>query len=66
MYLTDIGTICANLIGAPALSMPIGYDEDNMPIGGQLITNQMQEELLFRTAYNFERETEFHKVQANI
>ena len=65
MYLTDIGTICANLIGAPALSMPTGVDKDNMPIGAQLITNNLNEELLFRTAYNFEREAGLD-IRANI
>ncbi len=61
MYLTDIGTICANLTGAPALSLPAGYDSDKMPIGMQLIGRNLEEDLLLKTAYNFERETEFHK-----
>lgn len=66
MYLTDIGTICANLTGAPALSMPAGIDKEKMPIGVQLIANNLQEDLLLKTAYNFERETEFNKIFANI
>ncbi|MBR2386755.1 aspartyl/glutamyl-tRNA amidotransferase subunit A, partial [bacterium] len=65
MYLTDIGTICANLIGAPALSMPTGVDKENMPIGAQLIANNLNEELLFRTAYNFEKEAGLN-IKANI
>ena len=65
MYLTDIGTICANLIGAPALSMPTGVDKENMPIGAQLIANNLNEELLFRTAYNFEQEAGLN-IRANI
>lgn len=66
MYLTDIGTIAANLTGAPALSMPCGMDADKMPIGMQLVAKNLEEDLLLRTAYNFERETEFHKVAPGI
>ena len=50
MYLTDIGTICANLIGAPAISIPAGFDKDGMPIGMQLISQILQEEPLLRAA----------------
>lgn len=60
MYLTDIGTICANLIGAPAISIPAGFDKDGMPIGMQLISQVLQEEPLLRSAYNFEKETDFN------
>ena len=60
MYLTDIGTICANLIGAPAISIPAGFDKDGMPIGMQLISQILQEEPLLRAAYNFEKETDFN------
>ena len=60
MYLTDIGTICANLIGAPAISIPAGFDKDGMPIGMQLISQILQEEPLLRAAYNLEKETDFN------
>lgn len=66
MYLTDIGTICANLIGAPAISIPVGFDQDGMPIGMQLISQVLQEEPLLRAAYNFESQTDFHTKLANL
>ncbi len=66
MYLTDIGTICANLIGAPAISIPAGFDKDGMPIGMQLISQVLQEEPLLRAAYNFESQTDFHTKLANL
>lgn len=66
MYLTDIGTICANLIGAPAISIPAGFDKDGMPIGMQLISQVLQEEPLLRCAYNFEKETDFNTKLANL
>ena len=36
MYLNDIFTIAANLTGAPALSIPCGFDRNGLPIGLQL------------------------------
>ena len=55
MYLTDIGTISANLAGIPAMSLPCGYDKDGMPIGLQIHAPALGEEKLFNMAYNFEQ-----------
>ena len=55
MYLTDIGTITANLAGIPGMSLPCGYDSDGMPIGLQILAPALQEEKLFNMAYNFEQ-----------
>ncbi len=66
MYLTDIGTICANLIGAPAISIPAGFDKDGMPIGMQLVSQVLTEEPLLRAAYNFESQTDFHTKLAQL
>ncbi len=54
MYLTDIGTICANLAGIPALSTPVGFDREGMPVGLQIMTDVLKEDVLLRTAYNVE------------
>ena len=61
MYLTDVGTICANLIGAPAMSVPCGFDKTGMPIGLHVMANCMNDNLLLQAAYNFERETNYNK-----
>ena len=37
MYLNDILTISTNLAGLPAMSVPIGFSGNKMPIGAQLI-----------------------------
>ncbi|MBS4761086.1 MAG: Asp-tRNA(Asn)/Glu-tRNA(Gln) amidotransferase subunit GatA [Clostridium sp.] len=60
MYLTDIGTISANLAGIPGMSLPCGYDSDGMPIGLQILAPALGEEKLFNMAYNFEQATDFH------
>jgi aspartyl-tRNA(Asn)/glutamyl-tRNA(Gln) amidotransferase subunit A len=37
IYLSDIFTVIASLAGLPAISIPYGVDNDNMPIGVQII-----------------------------
>ena len=61
MYLTDIATICANLTGIPAMSVPAGFDADGMPIGLQILTPQLHESLLFNLGYKFERQNDYYK-----
>ena len=43
-----------NLTGLPAISFPVGYDENGMPIGMQAIGRHWDEALLLRVAYNAE------------
>jgi aspartyl-tRNA(Asn)/glutamyl-tRNA(Gln) amidotransferase subunit A len=46
MYLSDIFTISANLVGIPALSFPCGRD-NGLPVGLQLMAPQGKEDRLF-------------------
>ena len=39
MYLADIFTVTANLVGIPALNVPIGKDSSGLPIGMQVMGN---------------------------
>ena len=65
MYLTDIGTITANLAGIPGISVPAGFDKDNMPIGLQILAPQLKESLLLNVANKFEKQNNFaNKVPA--
>ncbi len=66
MYLSDIFTIPVNLAGLPAISIPCGFNKENLPIGLQIIGKPFEEELLFRAAYTFEQSTEFHKKKPKI
>ncbi len=55
MYLNDIYTIPANIAGLPAISLPCGFAEAEMPVGLQLIADRNQEALLLRAARAFEQ-----------
>lgn len=60
MYLGDIYTVSVNLAGIPAVSVPCGFGANGMPVGMQLIGNAFDEPKLVRTAYAFQKETDFH------
>lgn len=61
MYLSDIYTIAANLAGIPGISIPCGFDSDNLPIGLQILSPAFSEDKLLRIARMFEAETDWHK-----
>jgi len=66
MYLSDIYTIAANLAGIPAISIPCGFDDNNLPIGLQILAPAFAEEKLLRIAVMFEKETDWHKRKPTI
>jgi len=62
MYLTDIFTISANLVGNCGLSLPCGFSENpKLPIGLQLMGRPFEETNLLKAAYAYEQSTEWHK-----
>ncbi|MDX1904895.1 MAG: Asp-tRNA(Asn)/Glu-tRNA(Gln) amidotransferase subunit GatA [Thermonemataceae bacterium] len=46
MFLADLFTVQANVVGIPAMAFPCGEDEKGLPIGLQLSANHFQEEKL--------------------
>ena len=61
MYLSDIFTIGANLAGIPAISIPCGFNSENLPIGLQILANVFNEEVIFKVAYAYQENTGWHK-----
>lgn len=58
MYLSDIFTVTANLTGLPALSIPIGFTKNGLPVGMQIIAPHFSEEILFQIGHAFEQATQ--------
>jgi aspartyl-tRNA(Asn)/glutamyl-tRNA(Gln) amidotransferase subunit A len=61
MYLEDIFTVTANLVGVPAISIPAGVKEvsgKSLPIGIQIIANHGREDILFALGKKFLKEVE--------
>jgi aspartyl-tRNA(Asn)/glutamyl-tRNA(Gln) amidotransferase subunit A len=49
-----------SLTGSPALSIPCGFSKAGLPIGLQLVARHGREDILFRLAAHFQRETDWH------
>ncbi|HYJ16823.1 MAG TPA: amidase, partial [Candidatus Limnocylindria bacterium] len=50
-----------NLTGLPALSVPCGFTEGNLPAGLQIVAPPFEEATCFRVAYAYEQATDWHK-----
>jgi aspartyl-tRNA(Asn)/glutamyl-tRNA(Gln) amidotransferase subunit A len=66
MYLSDIYTIAVNLAGVPGISVPCGFDQNNLPIGLQILAPAFAEDKLLRIARMFESQTEWHRARPDI
>lgn len=54
MYLSDIYTVVANIVGSPAISIPIGKDSKGLPIGLQLMGDAFAESKILQLAWHIE------------
>lgn len=55
MYYNDVCTVTVNIAGLPAISLPCGKDEKNLPAGLQLIGNKFTEQSLLNAAFTYEQ-----------
>ncbi len=60
MYLNDIYTIAANLAGLPAMSIPCGFGNGNLPVGLHLVGNYFDEARMLNVAHQYQRATDWH------
>lgn len=47
MYLSDVFTVGANIAGLPAINLPIGWSQDKLPIGMQIIGPRFADNRVF-------------------
>ena len=57
MYLSDIFTAPANLVGIPAIAVPSGFDRGGLPLSLQIMGPHFAERAIFRAADWYENET---------
>jgi len=66
MYLEDVFTLPANLAGVPGIAFPVGFDQQGLPVGMQLMGPHYREELLFQVAQAFQQITDWHLCKPNM
>jgi aspartyl-tRNA(Asn)/glutamyl-tRNA(Gln) amidotransferase subunit A len=60
MYLNDIFTVAGNLTGAPAMSIPCGFDRRGLPIGLQIQAPAFDEARIVDIAHRYQQATDWH------
>ncbi len=60
MYLEDVFTLPASLAGVPGISFNVGFDQNGLPIGLQLIAPHFREDLLLRMTHAYQQVTDWH------
>ena len=60
MYLADIFTVSANLVGLPGINIPCGF-AGSLPVGFQLLGRMFDESTILRAADAFERASDWHQ-----
>ena len=53
-FMDDVLVIPVNMTGLPGMSIPMGKDQDNMPIGLHIIGNRFEEAKMYQLAYDLE------------
>jgi aspartyl-tRNA(Asn)/glutamyl-tRNA(Gln) amidotransferase subunit A len=61
-YLQDIFTVSANLAGIPAISVPSGFDKEQLPLGIQILGPQLCDVSVIRYAYAYEQASQHAKI----
>ncbi len=60
MYKSDMYTIAINLIGLPAISLPVMKNADGLPVGLQIIAKAFNEQPLFNAALSLENSINYN------
>ncbi|HEX8198088.1 MAG TPA: amidase [Pyrinomonadaceae bacterium] len=56
----------SNLVGVPAISIPNGFGQNNLPTGIQFVAAAWNEDLLFEVANKLQQTTDWHKRRPNL
>lgn len=65
IYMNDILTVPINMAGLPGISIPCGLDR-GLPVGMQIIGKAFDEATVYKAAYAFEQNTDFHTIKPQL
>jgi aspartyl-tRNA(Asn)/glutamyl-tRNA(Gln) amidotransferase subunit A len=66
MYLADVFTVGANLAGVPAITVPCGFTDANLPVGLQFTARKMDEATLLQVAGAYQHATGWHERRPSV
>ncbi|AHC73457.1 glutamyl-tRNA(Gln) amidotransferase subunit A [Candidatus Endolissoclinum faulkneri L5] len=66
MYLQDVFTVPASLVGLPSISVPVGLSKRGLPIGLQVIGRMFDENSVVRIGRTLERAAQFKAMTAMV
>jgi aspartyl-tRNA(Asn)/glutamyl-tRNA(Gln) amidotransferase subunit A len=66
MYNNDAFTTCVNLAGLPAASVPIGWTQEKLPVGLQVIAAPFEEDKIFKVASQVENHMKTYEVWPHV
>ena len=55
-----------NVTGNPALAVPTGFSENGLPLSMQIVADQFNEEMVYRVAAAYERDTDWTKTHPDL
>jgi aspartyl-tRNA(Asn)/glutamyl-tRNA(Gln) amidotransferase subunit A len=50
MYIEDMFTVTANIVGLPAISIPVGFGSNGLPLGFQILSSPFNEKEIYNMA----------------
>ena len=65
IYMNDILTVPVNMAGLPGMSIPCGF-AGGLPVGMQIISKAFDEATIYKAAYAFEQNTDFHTIKPQL
>lgn len=66
MYLNDVFTVPASLAGLPGLSLPVGLNDEGLPLGLQILSKPFDEQTMFNVAACVEEAVQFTAMPARV
>lgn len=65
IYMNDVLTVPVNMAGLPGISIPCGFT-GGLPVGMQIIGKAFDEATVYKAAYAFEQNTDFHTIKPQL